>query len=175
MGKVRSSLSSAGKAPSSIRRMSEGIAAMPNNVAAVRPAVSLRQRSLMPKERRASHEEDRERRQTDVRHGVVAVARRALALVGETGADLAQLPDQLLNGAHPALDLDQGSSPRTKRKPTVGLWGPVNKSTTCGISDFRSSHAATRSANLFARTCLGLRFRWFIRYMTEVCPRSSAG
>ena len=82
---------------------------------AVRPTVALRQRLLMPKERRASHEEDRERRQTDVRHCVVAVAPRAFALVGQTGADLAQRPDHVCNGAHPALE--SMIEPADKRKP----------------------------------------------------------
>ena len=68
---------------------------------AVRPTVPLRQRLLMPKERRASHEEDRKRRQTNVRHCVVAVAPRASALVVQTGADFAQRPDHVCNGAHP--------------------------------------------------------------------------
>src|SRR5208282_1616701 len=56
------------------------------------------------KERRASHEEDRESRQADVGHRVVAVTPRALALVRQTGADLAQRPDHVCNGAHPALE-----------------------------------------------------------------------
>jgi hypothetical protein len=122
---------------------------------------------------RPSHEEGRERRQTGVRHGVFAITRRALELVGETGADFAQLPVKLLNGAQPALDLDQGSSPRTKENH-------------CGVGDqsINPQHVAYRTLVIarcnperdsFARTCLGLRFRWFIRYMTEVCPRSSAG
>ena len=82
---------------------------------AVRPAVPLRQRLLMPKERPASHEEDRERRQTDVRYCVVAVAPRALALVRKTGADLAQRPDHVCNGAHPVLE--SRIEPTHKRKP----------------------------------------------------------
>ncbi len=69
---------------------------------AVRPAVPFLQRSLVRQERWASHEEDRERRQTNVGHCVVAVTPWPLALVGKTGADLAQLPDQLFNGAHQA-------------------------------------------------------------------------
>ena len=68
---------------------------------AVRPTVPLRQRLLMPKERRASHEEDRKRRQTNVRYCVVAVAPRASALVVQTGADFARRPDHVCNGAHP--------------------------------------------------------------------------
>ena len=45
---------------------------------------------------------------------VVAVAARSRALVGKTGADLAQFPDQLLNGAHTALESTIES--RGKRK-----------------------------------------------------------
>jgi hypothetical protein len=75
----------------------------------------------MPKERRASHEEDRECRQADVRHCIVAITRRTLALVGKTGADLAQLPDQLLNGAHPALELMIESAHKRKPLHAVGI------------------------------------------------------
>src|SRR4051795_2895966 len=86
----------------------------------------------MPKERRASHEEDRERRQTDVSHCVVAVTPRAFALVGQTGADLAQRPDHLCNGAHPALE--SMIEPAHKRKPLHAV-GTNQEPTTCGISD----------------------------------------
>src|ERR1700722_5172479 len=82
---------------------------------AVRPAVPLCQRLLMRQERRASHEEDRECRQTDVRHGVVAVAPPALAPVGQIGADLAQRPDHVGHGAHPAQE--SVIQPPHKRKP----------------------------------------------------------
>ena len=61
---------------------------------AVRSAEALLQRALMRQERRASHEEDRERRQTNVRHRVIAVTPRSFALVGKTGADFSQRPDQ---------------------------------------------------------------------------------
>src|SRR5664279_4354111 len=54
----------------------------------------------MGQERRTSHEEDRECRQPDVGHRVVAVTPWPFALVGKTGADLVQPPDQLLNRAH---------------------------------------------------------------------------
>ena len=57
---------------------------MPNSVSTVRPALSLLQRSLMRQERRASHEEHRERRQADVGHAVVLVAPQAFALIGQT-------------------------------------------------------------------------------------------
>jgi hypothetical protein len=40
---------------------------------------------------------------------------QSLALVGKTGTDLAQLPDQLLDGAHPALE--STIDPAHKRKP----------------------------------------------------------
>src|ERR1700693_387921 len=99
---------------------------------AVRPTVALRQRLLMPKERRASHEEDRERRQTDVRHCIVVVAPRAFALVGQTGADLAQRPDHVRNGAPPALE--SMIEPADKRKPRYAVESS-QKPTTCGISD----------------------------------------
>ena len=69
---------------------------------AVRPAVPLRQRPLVPQERRALHEEHRERRQADVRHGV-AVA-RPLALVLKPGTDLFQFRQQFLQCAHAAVE-----------------------------------------------------------------------
>ena len=80
---------------------------------AVRSAMALLQRSLMRQERRACHEEDRERRQADIRHGIVAVTARSGALVRKTGADIAQLPDQLLNRAHPAKE----STIESRHKP----------------------------------------------------------
>ena len=100
---------------------------------AVRPAVPLRQRLLMPKERRASHEEDRKRRQTDVRHCVVAVAPRAFALVGQTGADLAQRPDHVCNGAHPALE--STIEPTAQEKTTA----------CCGSQSINPQHVAYRN------------------------------
>jgi hypothetical protein len=82
---------------------------------AVRPTVPLGQRLLMPEEGRAAHEEDRERRQTDIGQCVVAVAPRAFALVRQTGADIAQRPDHVCNGAHPVLESMIES--QHKRKP----------------------------------------------------------
>ena len=80
----------------------------------------LLQRALMRQERRASHEEDRERRQTDVGHRVITVTPRSLALVGKTGADLAQRPDQLRNGAHPALEIDDRAPAQEKTTACCG-------------------------------------------------------
>ena len=69
---------------------------------AVRPAVPLGQCPLVPQERRALHEEHRERRQANVRHGV-AVA-QPLAFVVEPGADLFQFRQQFLQCAHAAVE-----------------------------------------------------------------------
>ena len=66
----------------------------------VRSALSALQGSLMRQERRTSHEEQGERRKTDIGHRVVAVAARSRALVGKTGADRAQLGNQIPDDAH---------------------------------------------------------------------------
>jgi hypothetical protein len=58
---------------------------------AVRPAVPLLQRALMAQERGASHEKDREGREADVSHGVLAVVARSFAPVRKIGADSSQL------------------------------------------------------------------------------------
>src|SRR5664279_3283092 len=73
----------------------------------------------MRQERRASHEKCRERRQADVGHRVVAVAPRPFAPVGKTGADLAQLRYQLLNGAHTAGESTIESQGKSKLPDTV--------------------------------------------------------
>jgi hypothetical protein len=79
----------------------------------------LRQHALMRQERRASHEEGRERRQADIRHRGVAVARRPLAPLRKTGADLAQLADQVLNGGHPAEESTIGPQRKKKSRQAV--------------------------------------------------------
>ena len=84
---------------------------------AVRSAVPFRQRPLMRQERRASHEEDRECRQADVGHRIVVVTAWSRALVRKTGADLAQLAYQFLNGAHSATEstIESRHKPKTTR------------------------------------------------------------
>src|ERR1700676_3755334 len=101
----------------------------------------------MPKERRASHEEDRERRQGDVRHCVVAVTRWPLALVRKTGTDLAQLPDQLRNGAHPALE--STIEPPHKRKPLHAA-EPGQQIHNMWLIGLRSPHDANSKRDSFA-------------------------
>ena len=71
---------------------------------AIRPAVSLFQRALMAQERRASHEEHRERREADIGHGVFAVTAWPFALVREAGANAFQLSDQGLQHRHAAIE-----------------------------------------------------------------------
>ena len=70
---------------------------------AVRPSVPFRQCALMRQERRASHEEQREGGEADIRHRVNVVP-RPFTLVGKTGADLTQVGDQGLQGAHQAIE-----------------------------------------------------------------------
>ena len=71
---------------------------------AVRSAMALRQGALMGQERRAAHEEQRERRQADIRHRVGAIALRPLSPVRKTGADLLQIRDQALQRAHASVE-----------------------------------------------------------------------
>jgi hypothetical protein len=71
---------------------------------AVRPAVPLLQRALMAQERGASHEKDREVREADVSHGVLAVVARSFAPVRKIGADSSQLSEQGLQGGHKACE-----------------------------------------------------------------------
>ena len=71
---------------------------------AVRPAVALLQRALVRQERRAAHEEKRERRQADIGHREVALARRSLAPVGKTGTDAFQISDQVFKAGHPGSE-----------------------------------------------------------------------
>jgi hypothetical protein len=69
---------------------------------AVRLAMSLRQRPLVPQERGALHEEHRERRQTDIRHGVEVALPQALVL--KPGTDLSEFRQQFLECAHAAVE-----------------------------------------------------------------------
>jgi hypothetical protein len=110
---------------------------------AVRPAMALRQRALMRQERRASHEEGRERRQADIRHRIVAVAQRPLAPVWKTGADLTQRPDQVLNGAHPAEESTIKSQRKTKSRRTLQRNQSIHRMWYIGLN---SPHEATQTA-----------------------------
>jgi hypothetical protein len=58
----------------------------------------------MAKERRASHEEHRERGEGDIGHGVFALTAWPFTLVRETGANAFQLSDQGLQDRHPAIE-----------------------------------------------------------------------
>jgi hypothetical protein len=61
----------------------------------------------------ATHEEQRERRQADVGHAVVAGAARSLALVGKTGADRVQLGNEGLDHTH--TDVESTSESQYKK------------------------------------------------------------
>jgi hypothetical protein len=63
------------------------------------------------------HEEDGKCRQANVGHGVITVTRWPLPLIRKTGADLTQLPNQLLYGAHPTVESRIES--RRKNKNTI--------------------------------------------------------
>jgi len=63
----------------------------PEQRLAVRSAMPALQLPLMRQERRASHEKDRESRQTDIGHVVFALTARPDALVRQPGANLLEL------------------------------------------------------------------------------------
>jgi len=90
---------------------------------AVRAALSLRQDALMRQERRAAHEEQRERRQADIRHRVGADRQRRLATVGQTGADRAQIGNAVLKDTHTASE----SCFAARRKAAVATMAPSDE------------------------------------------------
>jgi hypothetical protein len=65
---------------------------------AVRAALPLRQGALMRQEGRTAHEEERERRQADVRHRIAAARLRPFAPVGKIGTDRAQFGNAVFKG-----------------------------------------------------------------------------
>jgi hypothetical protein len=69
-----------------------------------------------------SHEEQREGREADISHRVDAVARRCLALVGQTGADRTELGDQFRDDTH--VDVESSSKCRCKKEPPSYWGGP---------------------------------------------------
>jgi len=71
---------------------------------AVRAPLPRRQGPLMGQERRAAHEEQRERRQADVRHRVGAHGQWPFAPVGQTGTDRAQIGNAVFKGTHTASE-----------------------------------------------------------------------
>ena len=85
----------------------------PQQRVAIRPTPPRprRQRLLMPQERRALHEENRKRRQPDVRHRVAPVAPRPS--VRQTGATLPKRPYVAIKSIHPELESqsDAGGKP----------------------------------------------------------------
>src|SRR3954453_23963340 len=84
---------------------------------AVRAALPLRQGALMRQEGRTAHEEERERRQADVRHRVAAARLRPFAPVGKTGTDRAQLSNMVLEGAHhlPRIEVCRAAQGRCRQ------------------------------------------------------------
>ena len=66
--------------------------------------MALRQDPLVRQERRAAHEKQRERRQTDIRHRVGATVLRVLTPIRKTGTDLPKIRDEGLNRAHSASE-----------------------------------------------------------------------
>src|ERR1700738_333012 len=86
----------------------------------------------MRQERWASHEKQRERRQTDVRHRIGATVLRSVALVRKTSAHLSQFRYQALECAHPSVE--SCAEPMRKLKP-LDLVHVQPKPTQCGKSD----------------------------------------
>ena len=74
----------------------------------------------MAQERRASHEEHRERREANVGHGVFAVTAWPFALVRETGANAFQLSDQGLQDRHGAIESKIGPRRQAKSSSVLG-------------------------------------------------------
>ena len=97
---------------------------------AVRSAVPLGERPLVPQERRALHEEHRERRQADVRHGV-AVA-RPHALVVKPSTDFLQVRQQFFQRVHAAVE---------------SHYHPPGKAPFVALSQFNAPPAPSRGAN----------------------------
>jgi hypothetical protein len=90
---------------------------------AVRAPLPLRQDALMRQERRAAHEEERERKQADVRHRVGADRQRPFATVGQTGADRAQIGNAVLKDTHTASE----SWFAARRKAGVATMAPSDE------------------------------------------------
>ena len=103
---------------------------------AVRPAVSPLQRPLMRQERRTSHEEQRERREADVAHCVVAIAGGPLR---GSGRPAQTVPNWAIKSSTTITPMwNQGSSPDTTKSCCM-MGRPAQKSTRCGRLD--SVHA----------------------------------
>jgi hypothetical protein len=99
---------------------------------AVRPALPFLQRPLVRQERRATHEEHRERGQTDVGHAVCPVAARALPLIRQTGADVFQSATKEAKAFTTASSQRHGRAARQNRH---SRWDETTKSETCCKSD----------------------------------------
>jgi hypothetical protein len=105
---------------------------------AIRPSVAFFKPSLIIQERRASHEEQRERRQSDVGHCVRPVTAGVLAPIGKPGTDTAQFADQGLEDGHTAIESNFGARRQANR---CNHGGKATKIRVCGILDsVRSSH-----------------------------------
>ena|ERR1019366_1335842 len=76
---------------------------------AVRAAPFLRQMALMLQERRALHEEDRERRQSEIRHGVLRVGPGPL--VRQRQATAAQRGQEAFEGFHAVYRIEDRAAP----------------------------------------------------------------
>jgi hypothetical protein len=74
----------------------------------------------MAQERRASHEEHRERREADIGHGVFAVTAWPFALAREAGANVFQLIDQGLQDRHAAIESKIVPRRQAKSSPVHG-------------------------------------------------------
>jgi len=117
----------------------------------IRPAVALLQRALMRQERWTSHEEQRERGRTDIRHRITADPRRS-APVGKTGADLTQSAEQGLQRVHGATE--SGFAPRRQPKSsdTVEVSADIHQ-----LLHFGLAQAQARTA--LHKGCDSLAFR----------------
>jgi len=123
----------------------------------------------MAQERRASHEEHRERREADVGHGVFAVTAGPFALVRKTGANASQLSDQGRQDRHGAIESKiaprrqakassaQGETPKFRELLRVRL----TQTGAAGSSGPLSVRQATQERDSFAfRTAAEARSSW---------------
>jgi hypothetical protein len=140
----------------------------PEQRLAVRAPVPFGEGALMRQKGGAAHEEQREGRGADIRHGIGALHRRPPALVRKAGADLSQLRYQALQRAHARVE----SCPRAGRKPkragrkpkragrkpkTARPARPSQK--TCGAWQIRLNRTPKR-ASLFRMRLARVENRW---------------
>jgi len=92
----------------------------------VRPRMPFFQLALMRQEGRTAHEEQGERRQTDIGHGVSTTAQRSGPPVGKPGADVLQSANEVLQRVHPTIEseIEPGRHPQSCSTPGLAKESP---------------------------------------------------